>query len=696
MNSKTTILCIIALYLLSACATEPVKTEQQPVTEEYYDKTGQLVVKESIPPPRPVVKGNFQVLNKGNGNYLDINRFRKTSQAEKRDGKIELNFDNADINEVVSIIIGKILNENYLIDPMVKGTVNLQTVRGLDEESVFFVLENILDINGARITRHQDHYRILPKNKSALSVVGIAGRDSNAKIGYGYRIVPLRYVSADEMVKILESVTDKNAVIRSDAKRNLLILGGTGNEVKNMLDTVKLFDIDMMKGTSVALVGIRYSRAVDVIDDVKKMLQLGSSGEGIAAGIVSLEAIERLNSIMVISRNYSYLEKVEEWVKKLDVPEEGENVKLFVYPVRYTTAELLASTINDLFGSDSPDQLADEDEVLAPGSQPIALKVMSGFKDKTASTPEKQETDSAAVSQEKTRQGIKIVPATDSNTLLIKATESEYIKILEALELLDTSPLQVLIEVSIMDVRLTDELSYGVQWFFRDSGTYQKELTLGDDLNFAQTLSYSAIKDTGDVIALLSMLASDGKVNVLSSPSLVVRNNEKASIRVGDQQPISTALVGPEGNIVATSVEFKDTGVILEIKPIINSNGAVSVNINQEVTDIGDIDEATGQRAFLRRSIKSAVSVGDGETIVLGGLIRTNNAEVESGVPGLRDIPLLGFLFSKTQTVQQRSELIITLTPRVMRGAGQNYKVIEEYKKKFKHLPDEFLSMGEL
>jgi general secretion pathway protein D len=194
------------------------------------------------------------------------------------------------------------------------------------------------------------------------------------------------------------------------------------------------------------------------------------------------------------------------------------------------------------------------------------------------------------------------------------------------------------------------------------------------------------VRDSGDVRAILGLLASDGKVDVLSSPSLLVRNNRKASIRVGDQQPISTVSTNADGTVIATSVIYVDTGILLEIVPSITSSGTINVDLTQEVIDVGDIDIATGQRTFLNRNLSTSVSVKNGETIILGGLIRTNSAITKSGVPGLRDLPIIGFLFGQSITSDVRTELLIMLSPRIIRDPEENNKVIEEFKAKFKHL----------
>lgn len=684
---KNGVIACLMLGIFVACAAKPQVTTKQVVMQES-SKQPEPTPKQKntrVEPEKPRVSGNFKMLNAGDDAYFNLENFRTIAEAEKTSGGITLNFENAEIKEVVSMIIGKILNENYLIDPAVKGTVNLSTVRDLDENGAFYVLENILDIHSARIVRHKNHYRILPKNKSHMGMVGFAEDDPKTPLGFGYRVIPLEYITVSEMVIILESVTNKNAIIRSDDKRNLLILGGTSSEVNNMLNTVKLFDVDWMLGTSVALIKVRHSNVNDIINDLNTMLKIEKTAEQ-SHGFVTLEAIERLNSIMVIAKRRKHINRIREWVGKLDIPDMVEETKLFVYHVKNTNANELANTLMELFTGDSKIESDTELEALPPASKPFRLFTDAQAQEREIAEKQIKATEANEEGSSMPSRDIKVTPATDSNSLLIMATPKQYIKIEEALDLLDIPPLQVLIEVTIMDVILTEDLAYGMQWFFKNDGSYTQELTLGDALNFPTTLSYSAVKATGDVIVLLNMLAEDGKVDVLSSPSVLVRNNEKASIKVGDQQPISTALVGPDGVIVASSVEYKDTGVLLEIKPTVNTSGTVNVNIVQEVTDTGEIDVATGQRAFLRRSIKSTVSVVDGETIVLGGLIRTNNAETDSGVPGLRDIPILGFFFSKTLISQTRSELIVMLTPKVIRNTNEKTRVVNEYKSKFKNL----------
>ena len=667
--------------------TENSLLQESTLSTSKVDNLQDFKILENKPVVVSAIQGNIEYLNKGKAGIFDVKGFRKLLRAEEKPDGIVLNFEGADIKEIISLVVGKIMQENYLIDPAVKGIVTLKTEKPLNKNTVFYMLENVLDLHGARIVKRKGHYRIFPKNKPAVSVLGFGDYEGKAKLGYGYRIIPLDYIPSAEMVKILESVTDKESIIRADDKRNLIILGGTSENVRNMLDAVEMFDVDWMKSSHVGLINIHYSRVNDIIDDLNKMLSVNNT-EADTLNLITLDSIERLNSVLVITRQHKYLQRVKEWIRKLDIPAQGVESTLHVYQVKNSTAKELAATLGELFDSGQQGTATADNDVTGPGSKPVVLS-------EWGKKPEKDQpvitTDSTPAP--KAESNINIISADDTNTLLISSTAAQYEQIKQALDKLDIQPLQVLIEVSIMDVQLTDAFSYGMQWFFEHgNATSGGSAVISDILNFPQTFSYSGVRDGGDINVVLGLLASEGKVDVLSSPSLLVRNNHKASIRVGDQQPIPTAAVHENGTIIATSVEYRDTGIILEIKPSITSSGTINVSITQEVIDVGDIDTATGQRTFLNRNLNTSVSVNNGETIILGGLIRKNSAVTKSGVPWLRDLPGIGFLFGKTVTSDVRTELLIMLSPKIIRNNDENNKVIEEYKEKFKFLNIDQLS----
>ena len=298
---------------------------------------------------------------------------------------------------------------------------------------------------------------------------------------------------------------------------------------------------------------------------------------------------------------------------------------------------------------------------------------------------------------------VRIVADADNNSLLIWATSQNYERIVTTLQKIDVAPRQVLIEATIAEVTLTGQLQYGLQWFFNNSagrnytGTgslgLPTDLTLTDALANIPSGQFSyAITGSDDIVkALLSLLASDSKLRVLSSPQVMVVDNQQATIRVGQQQPIPSG-TSTVNNVTTTGgVTYKDTGVFLEVLPRVNSGGIVNMEIKQEVIDVGplvDVSQAGStaqqERAFLQRSVTSKVTVKSGQTLVLGGLIRDNRTEGQSGIPVLYKVPVLGALFGTTTEQMDRTELIVLITPRVVQNTEEIDAVTEEIKRKMR------------
>jgi general secretion pathway protein D len=288
--------------------------------------------------------------------------------------------------------------------------------------------------------------------------------------------------------------------------------------------------------------------------------------------------------------------------------------------------------------------------------------------------------------------GVRVVADDKRNALLIRATRVEYRRIEQALRELDKAPTQVLIEASIVEVSLTGNLRYGVEWFIENGMSRDRTGQAGLNLNAsgpigAQQPGFSyTISKAGVVRATLNALAASSQLRVLSNPSVLVLDNHSATILVGRQQPIKQSTTVTTGNLVTESIVYKDTGVMLSVTPSVNAGGLVTLDINQQVTDVGDVDAATGQRNFLTRQIQSRVAVRSGDPIVLGGVMTDHENGGNSGVPGLRNIPLLGALFSTTANNHARTELLVMLTPRVLNDDSTLREVSAELRDRMRTL----------
>jgi general secretion pathway protein D len=247
-----------------------------------------------------------------------------------------------------------------------------------------------------------------------------------------------------------------------------------------------------------------------------------------------------------------------------------------------------------------------------------------------------------------------------------------------------------LIEASIIEVTLNDELNYGVQWLFNDTragggtGTGVLSGLNGGVLGGALAgFSYTLRNSVGNVRAVLNLLAEKSLVRVVSSPSLMVLDNHTAHIAVGNQQPIQSSVSVTDGG-VSTSIQYKDTGVNLSVTPSVGSGDLVTMTVNQSVTDVGLVDAATGQRSFLNRQIDSKVAVRSGEAVVLGGLIRDNASEGSSGLPLLSQIPILGGLFGAKSRNADRTELLVIITPRVARSVEDARQISRDLRERLR------------
>lgn len=428
---------------------------------------------------------------------------------------------------------------------------------------------------------------------------------------------------------------------------------------------------------------------------------------GPLGGLIRVFPVERLNALVVVTPRSQLLTQVETWIRRLDRPTDTLEAALFVYPVQNGSALQLAEMLNGLFGGQSaqsksgggvasgsaPTQFGQGSSgatgtagtgfasAATGGSSPFGatssggsgagMGAMSGFPQVGAGKTSSNNTSLTSTSQ--LDGNVRVVADEKRNALLIRAPRTEYRRIEQALRELDKAPAQVLIEASIVEVSLTGNLQYGVEWFVQNniSGGRQGQALLNMRDSGAigaqqPGFSYTILNSAGVVRATLNALAEKSQVRLLSSPSVLVLNNHNATIQVGQQQPIKSSTAVTTGNLVTESITYKDTGVMLSVTPSVNAGGLITMDISQQVTDVGEVDSATQQRAFLTRQIQTRVAVRSGEPIVLGGLIRENDTSGRSGIPVLSNLPLVGALFGNTSNNNNRTELLVLLTPRAL------------------------------
>lgn len=651
---------------------------------------------------------------------------------------VDLRFEDVPVREAVHAILGDLLKRDFVVHPPVDGRVTIVTAAQVSPDTAASLLEAALQANGlgmARDTRGVFHVGKPESLRAIAPAVRVAG-SAPLPPGYGAIVVPLRYIGAAEMAAILRPLAPAEAIARVDTVRNLLVMIGTRVQAEGWLSMVSTFDIDLLAGMSVGVFPLKYVSVQDVEAAFRAMAGGGGgaspvpqgaapapaagAAQSAAASATALPAnhplfgavrvlpMERINSVVVVSARAAYLDEARRWIERLDRPQgRSSEPRLHVYPVRNGSARHLGEVLSGIFGGQATPAAAGSTGV-AP-SLSVAMGgtfggaagrgggVSAGLGSASgdgAGAP-RSGSAAAAVSSVQLAPNVRVVADDRNNAVLVWAPTEQFGQIEEVLRRLDTPPTQVLIEASIIEVSLNDELNYGVQWLFNDSrdgggtGTSVLSPVSGGLLGGALSgFSYTLRNSVGNVRAVLNLLAEKSLVRVVSSPSLMVLDNHTAVMSVGDQVPVlsSTTDILSGNGAVTSTVQYRDTGVNLVVTPSVNAGNLVTMQIDQTMTDQSASVGANNQPIFLQRQIGSKVAVRSGETIVLGGLIKDNRTSGKAGLPLLKDIPVVGSLFSNTNNTGKRTELLVVITPKVVRTDPEIREVSEELRDRLKGL----------
>ena len=560
-------------------------------------------------------------------------------------------------------------------------------------------------MSGAAMLEEGGLIKIIPLANAALESLPArsARRLTSKNGGYQTVIVPLHYIGVEEMQKILQPFI-KDTIAQIDPQRNLIILSGRQADLNRLVETIGIFDVDWLRGMSLAMVPLNSAESKDIVHELDEMF--GKSSGSPLAELVRFISVERLNSVIVITQQPRYLKEMSDWIRRLDRSDGIAGQKLNVYRVQNSRAADLAEVLNNIFGDQQTSSFTQQNAELAPGLEPVTMQsdTSTDRSDQPAQTTQKDNQQRPAVSVVGNSDvtlpsagAVKIIADETNNSLVILASPSDYQMVESALSKLDITPLQVLIEASIIEVTLTDDLSYGLEWFFKnETGIGNKNgratLDLGEEglKALAPGFSYAVVDAADAVRAVLNTLASESKVNVLSSPSLMVLDNHTASINVGDQVPIPTrrsvSNLDPQAPTV-NEIEYRDTGVLLTVTPRVNESGLIILEVKQEVSDVSETKSVGVDAPTInQRTIESTIAVDSGNTIVLGGLIRDNRSNSESGIPGLYKTPIIGPLFGQTSDKLRRTELVVLLTPRAIHNEEDAWEITNEVREKLRNL----------
>jgi general secretion pathway protein D len=681
----------------------------------------------------------------------------------------DLNFESAPVATVAKVVLGDILQTGYTIDPRVQGTVSLVSVRPVPKSDIIFVLENALRISGIALVRDTAGYRLTPVG-DAVGGGHVDATPNNPEPGYGVSVVPLQYVSAQTLLKLMDSFATKPGVVRADSTRNLLLIQGTGPERRTAVETAMSFDVDWMRGQSIGIYPIANSGPEPVIAELEKIVDSGENG--LNQNLVKLQAVARLNAIMVVTKKPALLRTVENWIKRLD-RSDSTRTSVHVYKVKYGDAKQIARVLTDMFGggSSSSSLLDSADNQIAPGSgtsssgsdrgsftnnannnggtsggNSSSSQPGSGFGTRLGTAfggPQNganggnlgqlDKGNGAGSGGPPLLQNVRITPDLVNNSLLIYADQGNYKIIESALQQVDQQQLQVAIDATIAEVDLTDELQYGVQ-FFLTSHALGLRPDQGSILNSTSTTATTTIPGAATAAttaaaattatttastvagtaanallsrtvpgfnflvgqeaqpaAILTALHTVTGVKVLSNPSLVVVNNQSATLQVGNQVPISTGSASvlnaatASSNTIVNTVDYRNTGIILHVSPRVSANGDVRLEIEQEISNVLPGSAANALNPTIQeRKVKSSISIANGQTVLLAGLIQDQKNENKSGIPLLDDLQGIGNAFSNQDNTKMRTELIIFIRPQIIRNSTDAHTIAEELRSKLR------------
>lgn len=612
-----------------------------------------------------------------------------------------INIDGASIPEAAKLILGDTLKENYIVDPQVEGTITLSTVKRLTAKETLSAFEAALRINGAVLIKDGERYRITVLTNVAEGEMGSAdlgSRGGEATPGFGISVVPLRNVGATAMMELIDNFITRNGTVRASTSGNLLLLRGTAYDRQALADIVLSFDVDWMKGQSAGIVTLANSSPDDIVTQLEAVYGADNSAQG-----VRFVALDRLNAVLLLANSRDKVRRAVAWAARLDRPS-TEGVNHYVYTVQNGKARDVAQVLNATFkedngGPETPSDVAPGEDTFqtqtsdasTAGNDAGAGQSGEGGKgDKLDAEGSAPPDKSAEVATFEAGPGVRITASASNNTLVIRATQRDYRKILAILHQIDKPGVQVVINTTIAEVVLNDTLRYGVQAYFKSRDT-SGGIFEGNSLVLRP--SFPGLNflfgSTSDPRLVLDALAAITSVRVVSSPSVAVLENQPAVIKVGDQVPITTQQVigTQDANApIVNSVEYRDAGVILQVTPRVNEAGLVTMQVAQELSAVARTASGatTLTPTISQRSITSTVSVYSEQTVVLGGLISTQDTRSKDSVPGINRIPILGDLFGKTENTARRSELIVFITPKVVRNSEDASRVSQELRDKLR------------
>lgn len=591
-----------------------------------------------------------------------------------------LRFDNADIYEVVQAVMGEFLGLNFIVDPGIQGKININSQTPISGADLFGVLQSVLALNNVSIVREGNLYKVLrdsmvPRDAIAGSAIG----DNGAMV----QIFAPKFIQPSALIGVLKNFVGPQAGIINDVTNRYLIVTDRARNMQKLQELIETLDIDYLSQVLIDIVPVENGDATELAKEMDILFKSSQlyNWPGTEPNKVFFMPIKRMNAILIGTANKPMLAAAKIRLKQMDaLPPTGIGSLINIYSVRNSSAEYLASMVSQIYGGPA-----------------IAPSTPTSSSSGTAATRvvQKGPVPSATATGTGLTGEVRFIPNEKSNSIIVKANRQDYLQVLKLLEQLDTLPRQVLIQANVIEVTLSGSKSLGLEWSLLNEKVRVSGTERSAEAKFTSGLSttpgnllYTLFDNQQMAIATIQAAASDSDINVLSSPRIVASDGKEAKIEIGQEVPVTTQQVSTvntaatptNGTTLSSTVTYRTVGLILKVKPSINESGQVNLQLSQEVSSVppGVNNQSTTTPTFTTRKIETEVTIQEGKTLTIGGLIRDENGLTDVGVPYLKDVPVLGNLFGKTTRSSSRTELILTITPYVMRNQGDADRINQQ------------------
>ncbi len=575
---------------------------------------------------------------------------------------ITFNFQNADIKEVLKVVLGDIMGLNYTVDKRVTGVITLRTEGRFYDNELLDIVQATLNINGFAIVNDGNIFQVLPIQE-ARSEAKIVQLDSSVNLRGREvitQLVPLKHVTPQAIIPTLRGLLTKAGFVIAPNDTHAIVISDSIVNMGRLLKVIDTYDVPFFTGKAMKFFEIKYANPATLAKDLELVAQtLGASTKAPKMDI-SFIPFQDTNKILVATSIPKLLDSIESWISNIDINIGVNKPKMYIYKMQHEQAESTVAILSELF----KEKITPSEKGLKAGAEPM-----------------------------------KIIADKNTNSLLVRALPSDYQSIKAILAALDATPQQVLIEALIAEVTLQDNLARGVEYFFRYGGPSASGKPKGSMASLIPSAVESGVVDTAlaggvrafsfnrDLDTIITLIASETEAEILSTPHILCRNEQTASIQVGQSEPIRSGSTTGSGGVTTAQIEYRDTGTILTVTPRIGENQMITLDVIQEVSSAtvsaaSDIDSPT----FPIRKTETSLVVKSGHSIYLGGIIDIDNDNQIKKIPYLGDIPYLGKLFQSLESTKKKTELMILITPHIINTTDDADQLTQEFKDRLRQI----------